>query len=270
MDYHQFYQSSVYEKLEFRIVSKYPYMNLVDNSIYQSLVSRKVIMLVALTGTGKTTTLNELSKIAGETVEQGMSVIPTRREIADWIAIPTAQVLLNETIRPVSDRVERFHYTRTFAEHVSGGIATAFSWVNISNDYDGLIISEGIRGSNEISHTLTHFPDWHIIELALHPVTRLKRLSSRSEDFDKAQGKGDISFLPTDLQSDVQLLVGNGEITSKALTITQAESQNYGLYPFADGENYRNYHRVDADDKTPKEVAQDVHLIMKGLMDADS
>lgn len=269
MDYHQYYQTSVYEQLEFRIVNKYSKVSLTPTSQHKSLKDCQLIMLVALTGTGKTTTLNALTKIAGDTIEQGMSIIPTRREIADWISIPTAQTLLNEPIQHVSDRVQRFHYTRTFAEHVDGGMATAFSWVNVNNDFDGLIISEGIRGANEITHALGNFPNWHIIELALHPITRLKRLSNRSEAFDKADGAGDVMFLPDALQKEARELVATGEITPKALTITQAESESYGLYPFADGNKYDNYHRVDVDDKTPEQVAQEVHSIMKGITHAN-
>jgi len=268
MDYHVFYRESVYPSLNLRIVNKYPLVQLEKSKQHQSLTDRNIIMLVALTGTGKTTTLNALQHIVGDTIEQGMSVIPSRREIADWIAIPTAQVLLNETIVPVMDRVQRFHYTRTFAQHVNGGMATAFSWVGVRDDFDGLILSEGIRGSNEISHALTHFPNWHIIELALHPLTRLKRLSSRKQDFDQAEGVGDVSFLPEELREDTKALVKEGAITEKALTITKAESQSYGLFPFAEGDRYENYHRVDVDDKTPEQVAKNVHTIMKGLSHA--
>lgn len=269
MDYQEFYLTTVYPQLEFRIVNKYPLVSLGQKDSHQPLSRMPVLMLVALTGTGKTTTLNALSDIAENNIEQGMSVIPSRREIADWIAIPTAQVILDEPIQPVTDRVQRFHYTRTFADHVNGGMATAFSWVHVSRAYNGLIISEGIRGANEISHALTNFPNWHIIELALHPLTRLQRLSDRSSAFDNADGEGDVTFLPADLQAEANALVASGDITAKALTITQAESQSYGLYPFADGHNYNNYHRVDVDDKIPDQVARDVHTIMKGLTHAN-
>ena len=57
--------------------------------------------------------------------------------------------------------------------------------------------------------------------------------------------------------------------STKALTIMRAESENYGLLPFADGESYANYHRIDTDDLTPEQVAQAVHHIMKGTIHAD-
>ena len=91
--------------------------------------------------------MNHLVEIAGNTVSDAMKVIPSRREVADWITIPTAQVILDEPIQPVADRVQRFQYTRTFAEHVPGGQAAAFSWIQVSDGYHGLILSEGIRGA---------------------------------------------------------------------------------------------------------------------------
>jgi hypothetical protein len=270
MDYRKFYETSVYPHLELHKIEKYPLVKLGTMMGYKPLSDCTVVMLVALTGTGKTTTLDALMEFAANDIEQGMSVIPTRREIADWVTIPNAQLMLDEKIVPVTDRVKRFHYTRTFAERVTGGMATAFSWVSIQKDFDDVIISEGIRGANEITHALENFPNWHIVELALNPITRLKRLSGRSGNFDKAEGVGDTSFLPEELQAEVQSLLESGEITPKALMITQAESQNYGLYPFVDGHKYENYHRVDADDQTPELVARSVYAILKDIIDADN
>lgn len=270
MDYQQYYLDEVYPQLEFPIVNKYPQVTLFKEDGYSSLNEHQVIMLVALTGTGKTTTLDALQDREGQIIQKQAGIIPSRREIADWIVIPTAQSLLDEPIQAISDRVQRFHYTRTFAEHIAGGIATAFSWVNVSTDYQDIILSEGIRGANELTYALSNFPKWHVIELALHPITRLKRLSSRKSDFDKVQGKGNVSFLPDDLQAEVQELIVAGEISESALTITEAESRSYGLFPFADGDQYLNYHQVDVDHKTPDEVARDVSMIMKEITDADN
>lgn len=258
-----FYVNQVLPKLDIPIAEKYPLTSLMPTGHSHPLSEHTVFMLVALTGTGKTTTLNAVSKLAGDDFTSGMQVIPSRREVADWITIPTAQTILNEAIHHISDRVERFHYTRTFAEHVPGGQATSFSWVNVADDYQGMILSEGIRGENEIHHALNNFPAWHVIELALHPLTRLKRLSSRGQDFDKAAGDGDVVFLPDDLQAEAKQLVNDGEISAAALSITRAESASYGLYPFAAGDDYPNYHQVDVDDLTPEQVAEYVYAIIK-------
>lgn len=262
MTNHEFYLNDVYPQLNLSVVDKYPQVSFVPTESYHSLAKCQMVMLVALTGTGKTTTLNQLAEISNDGASDALKIIPSRREIADWIAIPTAQVLLNEPIQPVTDRVQRFHYTRTFAEQVSGGMARAFSWVNVSTNYQGHILSEGIRGENEIRYALEHCLGWHIIELALHPMIRLKRLSSRDEVFDEAEGAEDVSFLPDDLQDEARQYLASGEITTKALAIMRAESESYGLFPFADGDSNDNYHCIHVDNQTPTQVADNVHDLL--------
>ena len=97
----------------------------------------------------------------------------------------------------------------------------------------------------------------------------MKRLSGRNDDFDKAAETGDVLFLPDVMQSEAQQCIESGEISTKALTIMRAESENYGLFPFSDGEAYANYHRVDTDGLTPEQVAQAVYNIMKDAVHAD-
>jgi len=257
-----FYVSSVYPQLNLPVRDAYPHISLVPTDSHESLANRQLMMLVALTGTGKSTTFEKLAEISSDRVSDAMCIIPSRREVADWISIPTAQVLLGEPIKSVKDRVLRFHYTRTFAEHVSGGMAGAFSWVNVSTDYQGHILSEGIRGDNEIRYALDNCHGWQIVELALHPLIRLKRLSSRDDVFDKAEGAADVSFLPDEMQDEARELLLSGDITPKALTIMRAESESYGLFSFKDGDSYQNYHCIHVDDLTPMQVAEQVDSIM--------
>ena len=68
-------------------------------------------------------------------------------------------------------------------------MAAAFSWLNLADEHASTPLSEGIRGENEIRYALSHFPRWRIVELALHPLTRLRRLSGRKESFDRATGE---------------------------------------------------------------------------------
>ena len=223
------------------------------------LGNHALLMLVALTGTGKSTTLRLLREQIGEF---GAGVIPSRRELADWIAIPTAQALSGETIEPLRDRLRRFEYTRFFAERVEGGMSAAFSWLNLANDFDGPLLSEGIRGEDEIRYALENFPCWQIVELTLNPLTRLRRLSGRDENFDQAGGTADLSFLPRALQAEGEALFNAGEISPKALAIIRAEAASYGFYPFASGEAYASYHRVDVDGCTPNEIAAAVSGVL--------
>ena len=252
MDAKRYYLREVYPRLDLPLAEEYPLVSLIGGAGFHGLGQHDVRMLVALTGAGKSTALNILRKEPGDI---GAARIPSRREVADWIAIPLAQHWAGEPLMPAPDRVKRFALTRFFAERVEGGMAAAFSWLNIADSYDGLILAEGIRGPNEIRYGLARFPRWQIVELALDPLTRLRRLSGRRDEFDRAAGAADVSFLSLALQAEAKRLVAAGEISETALRIIRAEAANYGLYAFADGAAYPNYHRLDVAGAAPGEVA---------------
>ena len=261
MDWRDYYLCEVYPRLDPPLAEQYPLVSLVGGDGFQPLGEKALLMLVALTGTGKSTTLDMLRARTGGA---GMGLIPSRRELADWIAIPMAQALAGERIKPIKDRRRRFGYTRRFAEQAPGGMAAVFSWLAIADGYDGPLLSEGIRGENEIRYALENFPRWRIVELTLHPLTRLRRLSGRRDDFDRAGGSADISFLPSQLRGEALALVEAGAITGEALAIVQAEAANYGFDPFPDGREYANYHRINVEDRSPDEVARAVARIIEG------
>ena len=262
----QYYRDIVLPQLNLTLSDQYPLLRLDDHPGYHSLAQHEIVMLVALTGSGKTTTLSALRQMLDGA---GMDVIPARREIADCIAIPAVQTWRGQPMRHISDRVERFQQTKAFAERVPGGMAAAFSWLQLSNSIDGPLITEGIRGSREINHALRHFPRWTIIELSLHPLTRLRRLSARKERFDRAEGAADLSFLPRDLQDEAHSLQHAGAITASALKIMAAEASNYGIYPFADGAGFSNYHCLPIDGLAPVEVARLTRDIIGETQHAD-
>ena len=259
----RFYLEQVYPQLNIPL-TRYPHVGFEPSHGHHALAHHPLLMLVAFTGAGKTTTLDLLRNMTEA------AMMPSRREVADWIAIPMAQAMSGEAIRPVKDRVQRFHYTRRFAEQVSGGMAKAFSWLCLADKVQAPILSEGIRGENEIRHALGHFPQWQIVELDVHPITRLKRLSARNHDFDQASGAADLSFLPDELKAQAQALLKSGQISPKALTIVSAEAANYGIFPFTAGGRCRNYHRIQTDDCSPERVAAAVCAIMKETADANN
>lgn len=266
MDWRAFYLREVYPRLDIPLAEQYPLVRLVARAGFRPLGDQALLMLVALTGTGKSTTLDLLRARSGEI---GTGLMPSRREIADWIVIPTAQALAGEPIVPVTDRRLRFAYTGRFAAGAPGGLAAAFSWLYFADDVDRLLLGEGIRGEREIGYALQNFPRWQIVELSLNPLTRLRRLSKRNEAFDRACGRADVSFLPHALRAEAARLYRAGEISAKALAIVQAEAANYGFDPFADGRAYANYHRVDVDGRSPAEVAAAVTNILESCAEAE-
>ena len=265
MDWREYYLREVYPRLDIPLAEKYPLASLFSRAGFRPLGDQTLLMLVALTGTGKSTTLKLLrQRLSGCST----AAIPSRREIADWIAIPTAQTLAGEPIVPAPDRKLRFAYTRKFAEHAPGGMAAAFSWLYLADEFDGLLLSEGIRGESEIRYALRHFPRWRIIELSLNPLTRLRRLSGRREAFDRADGTTDLSFLPRALRAEAARLSKDGEISAQALAIVRAEAVNYGFDPFTDGRGYANYHHIDVDGLSPAQVAEAVLGTMEASTEA--
>jgi len=263
----RYYLSEVYPRLSLPLSDAYPLVRLEKAAGYHPLGSHPLLMLVALTGTGKSTTLACLRRILGPS---GMGAIPSRRQLADWIALPMMQTLNGEEMLPVADRPRRFAYTRSFAQRVPGGMAAVFSWLYLADSYSDLVIAEGIRGGNEIRHALTRFPAWHIVELTLDPLTRLRRLSERRDRFDRAAGAADLSFLPCQLREEAGAMLAAGEIDAKAIAIMGAEVNNYGLLPFAAGDQYPNYHRIAVDERSPDEVAREVAEIVEAIANAQS
>ncbi len=261
MNPREYYLREVYPRLDLPLAEKYPLASLVPRAGLRPLPAQPLLMLVALTGTGKTTTLQLLRARYGDLAT---GAIPSRRELADWIALPLAQALDGEPLVPIHDRARRFATTRRFAERAPGGMAAAFSWLYLADDFDGILLSEGIRGGSEIGFALRNFPRWRIVELTLRPLTRLRRLSGRRDAFDQVARASDVSFLPCDLRAEAQSMLESGEISAEALAIVRAEAANYGFAPFAGGPEYANYHRIAVDERSPADVAAAVTAIIEG------
>ncbi len=252
MNPHDYYMRRVLPRLDNRPLQRYPAISLVPSADSRPLGDCALLMLVGLTGCGKSTTLAQLD--AGG--------IPSRREVADCIAIPYAQSLADEALLPVPDRARRFETTRRFAQAVPGGMAAAFSWLWLRKDAQKPLLTEGIRGDAELHFVLGCFPHWRVVELALPPLQRLRRLSSRQDEFDQVDAAADLDFLPLELQAEARELLVSGEINRRALAIVRAEAQNYGLHAFAAGHDYPNYQRLDVARMTPGAVTEAVRDLL--------
>src|SRR5690606_36730519 len=110
--------------------ARYPNVRLHNAPEFVPLSQVQVCMVVGLTGTGKTTTLNALADLQHSGGTRYCDDIPERRELADLVIIPAAQVAAGEPVQPVRDREQRFELTRRFAQQVdSGGSAAAYGWL---------------------------------------------------------------------------------------------------------------------------------------------
>lgn len=235
-------------------VTPAPTITLTARDGWVALASVPVVMLVGMTGSGKSTTLAAL-------VAQGnfseSDTIPSRRSLTDQFIIPLAQHTLNEPIAPVKDRAERFRLTRAFREQVmAGGAAEAFGQLYIPIPTH-TPLSEGVRGVDEIRWALA-YSQWRIVELAVEPLERLRRLSQRDDPFDQISADSiSWDFLPESQRDLAREQLQRGAIHPKAVAIVQAEAQNYGdtrgqIAP------HPRYLRLQTDDLTPSQVAEQV------------
>lgn len=245
------------QEVQGAIKRKYPRITLAPMAGAIPLADMPVVMLVALTGTGKTTALSHLAALREEGALHYKEDIPTRRELADFIVIPTAQVIAGKVVQPVIDRVERFELTAQFTQIVApGGFAQAYSWLYYQTDNPVTLVSDGIRGKNEISYALNHNPGWRVFEIYIDPINRLKRLTHRKDDFDQAEETDDVSFLSVRLRKQARAALAAGEISKKAIGIMRAEAKNYGTEPYAPSGTLKGYRILRTDKLRPQKVAQ--------------
>lgn len=206
----------------------FPHVRLSAGEGFVPLARLSPVMLVGLTGTGKSTLVRELMARADDAQPMLTDHIPTRRQLTDLIVIPSAQHALGEPLAPVTDRAERFRLSRAYRQHVaSGGTAAAFAQLSVRVPSGGVLLSEGIRGAVELTWAFAH-TSWRVVELTVPPLERLKRLTGRDDPFDRIDtGALDWSFLPEALHDTAREMLQRGEISANAIAIARAESANY-------------------------------------------
>lgn len=133
---------------------------------------------MGLTGAGKSTLLPTL--LAG-----GRTLLPDRRRLTDEIVLPAAQRMEGRSPAPVTDRLERFRLTARYREEHPEGIVHALAQELAARPASGPVVFDGLRGENELQATLARFPGARYLMLLARPLTRVKRLMSRNDQFDR-------------------------------------------------------------------------------------
>lgn len=232
---------------------------------WRSIDTQPLLILVGLTGVGKSTTVEALAD-AG----LSFSLLPNRRSLTDSLIITRLQVEDGQPIQPVIDRTQRFDYTRRYREQFAGGMAHALSqlWVNPSKIPTPHLLFDGLRGENEVRHAAELLPRARFIILDAPHFTRVLRLLDRADVFDqvninayepnqdftgdatqrhkdtKTQSKNELIFTMSDLDlnniegilssseaKQLESLVQTGDISAAdlqaKLRIVLTERQNY-------------------------------------------
>lgn len=151
-------------------------------SPFTPLPELPLVILVGLTGVGKTTVLELLP---GQGV--AFTLLPNRRQVTDEIIIAGLQQEESRQAGPVTDRVERFDYTARYRARHPGGMAYALSRIAVDTGLaPGRLLFDGLRGLDEVQHAAAYFPLARFLVLDAPDTARLSRLLLRSDAFDAA------------------------------------------------------------------------------------
>lgn len=142
----------------------------------ERLSDRPLVVLVGLTGAGKTTTVDRLAAAGEATV-----ILPDRRALTDDVILP----MMTGRPGPVTDRVERFKLTAAFKERHPGGMGDVLKWLVLPADLPpGMVLFDGLRGEAEVTAAVA-LPKARFAVLDCTPEDRLQRLCGRNDPFDR-------------------------------------------------------------------------------------
>lgn len=193
---------------------------------FTALRDLPMLVLVGVTGVGKSTTLEALHALG-----LGFNPLPDRREITDAVIFGG---------EPITDRAKRFERTAAFRTTHPGGMAQALEQVSVA--LKPPILFDGLRGLAEVTHAVQTFPLARFVALDAPDSLRVSRLLGRGDAFDAVQtnSRGDANtlellhaidgietvFSPSQLASLAALPQAPSEIAAK-VSIVVTERQHY-------------------------------------------
>jgi hypothetical protein len=182
-----------------------------------SLKTQPLLILVGLTGVGKSTLVQALA----------LPRLPDRRELVDLYVLPRYGA------KPPIPREERFRLTRRFREEFPGGVAEVLARGYVPPA--PLLLFDGLRGEEEVVYALKHLPKALFVVLHAREITRLKRLLARQDAFDR------VALSPLEVEKLQELAQGvlAPEELEEALALAPAEEVLAKLKIVA--EEKRNY-----------------------------
>ena len=142
-------------------------LHTLHNGFYP-LSSLPLVVLVGVTGVGKSTTLEHLAQL------RPFELLPDRRELTD------AFIFGGEKI---ADRTERFRRTRAFREQHPGGMAAVLAQLTLEQTPSCPVLFDGLRGLEEVKHA-AQFDGWRFVLLDAPDFERARRLIGRGDVFD--------------------------------------------------------------------------------------
>lgn len=154
-----------------------------DPSQGPSIVELPLLILVGVTGVGKSTALAALRETG-----YPFFLLPDRRTLTDQLIIAAIQAEDGETPGLVTDRTKRFEYTRRYRERYPGGMAHALAQLRVDLDRQHtLLCFDGLRGAGEVRHAARLLPRARFVVLHAPDTLRVERLLSRGDAFDRIE-----------------------------------------------------------------------------------
>ncbi len=153
---------------------------------WQPISARPLLILVGVTGTGKSTTINALGDAANSCADRTFTLLPNRRTLTDQLIIGHLQAYDGQPVEPVRDRRARFEYTRRYRARYAGGMAHALTQLWVQPDtLNALLVFDGLRGENEVANAAHHLPNARFAVLDAPDMVRVQRLLGRGDIFDQ-------------------------------------------------------------------------------------
>ena len=147
---------------------------------WQPIANVPLVIVVGVTGVGKSTTLAGLAAANLPYV-----ALPNRRDLTDQLLIPAVQRAAGEPVHAVTDRTERFAYTRRYRELYPGGMSHALAQLWAAPLPAGHFwLFDGLRAFDEVSHAAQLLPQATFVVLHAPDGVRVQRLLGRADGFD--------------------------------------------------------------------------------------
>lgn len=209
---------------------------------FAPLTALPLVILVGLTGVGKSTVVAELQH------RVPFTLLPNRRALTDDTIIAAMQTADGQPPHVETDRLNRFEYTARYRQKYPGGMAHALSRLALRLDAaEQPVLFDGLRGLNEVSAAVALFPAARFVVLDAPDRVRLTRLLTRNDVFDRVETQPgptgdntlaalravegiDAVFSVADLQETAQIATRNGFSTAdaaKKAAIIVTERRNY-------------------------------------------
>jgi len=147
---------------------------------WQPLSSLRLIIIVGVTGTGKTTATENL-------VRKGLDfeLLPDRRFLTDKLIIAPLQREDHQEVKTLP-RIQRVPYIRRYKQRHPAGLAYAVSKLFVDpKACQDFWVFNGLRGQAEVRYAIEAIPKAEFIVLDADDVVRAQRLIERKDPYDR-------------------------------------------------------------------------------------